>query len=162
MLQSFFEWLQNTPPAILVGEDWFPWVESTHVLFTAVVIGTILTVDARLLGMGLQQLRLTYVSQRLLPLTWGAFAGAAITGALLFMANATSYIHNTPFLAKMCLLVALGLNMLYFHVVTYRNVEQWDTGKPAPAARTAGLISTLLWLAVIGCGRWIGFVLALS
>jgi len=162
MQQSFFEWLQNTPIAVLIGETWFPWVESTHVLFTAVVIGTILTVDARLLGVGLQQLRITYITQRLLPLTWGAFAGAAITGGMMFMANATSYIHNDPFLAKMCLLVVLGLNMLYFHVVTYRNVAQWDTGKPSSAARTAGLISTFLWLAVIGCGRWIGFVSSLN
>jgi hypothetical protein len=56
------------------------------------------------------------------------------------------------------LLLVLGLNMLYFHLVTYRNVGQWDTGRPAAAARTAGLISTVLWLAVIAFGRWIGFV----
>lgn len=158
MHQSFLEWLQNTPIGIAVGETWFPWVESTHVVFTALVAGSILTVDARLLGMAMPQLRLSYVAQRLLPLTWVAFAGAAITGTLMFMANATSYIHNKPFLAKMALLVLLGLNMLYFHVVTYRNVEQWDAGRPAPAARAAGLISTLLWLGVIACGRWIGFV----
>ncbi len=158
MQQSFFEWLQNTPLAVLVGESWFPWVESSHVVFTAVVIGSILAVDARLLGIGLKQLRITQVSRQLLPLTWVAFAGAAVTGSLLFMANATGYIQNTPFLVKMCLLLVLGINMAYFHVVTYRNVEQWDIGRPAPAARTAGLISTVLWLAVICFGRWIGFV----
>ena len=158
MEQSFFEWLQNTPLGVLVGETWFPWVESSHVVFTALVIGSILAVDARLLGMGLKNLRITQISKQLLPLTWIAFAGAAVTGGLLFMANATGYINNTPFLVKMCLLLVLGINMLYFHVVTYRNVEQWDVGTPAPAARTAGAVSTVLWLAVIGFGRWIGFV----
>jgi len=158
MQQSFFEWLQNTPIGVAVGETWFPWVESTHVLFTAVVAGTILTVDARLLGMGLRKLRVTYIAQRILPLTWIAFAGAALTGTLMFMANATSYIHNKPFLAKMVLLLLLGLNMLYFHLLTYRSVEQWDNGRPAAPARAAGFISTVLWLAVIACGRWIGFV----
>jgi Family of unknown function (DUF6644) len=158
MQQSFFEWLQNTPPAVAVGEVWFPWVESTHVLFMAAVVGSILTVDARLLGFGLRHLRVTYISKRLLPLTWGAFAGSAITGTLLFMANATNYIHNKPFLAKMVILVLAGLNMLYFHLITYRHVDQWDSGKPVPAARAAGLISTFLWLGVIVCGRWIGFV----
>jgi len=158
MQQSFLEWLQNTPLAVLVGEVWFPWVESSHVVFTALVVGSILIVDSRLLGMGPQQLRITQIARQLLPVTWVAFAGAAITGAMLFMANATNYIHNTPFLVKMCLLLALGLNMLYFHVVTYRDVERWDTGRPSPAARTAGFISTVLWLAVIVFGRWIGFV----
>ena len=80
---------------------------------------------------GCRHLRITQIARQLLPVTWVAFAGAAITGALLFMANATGYIHNTPFLIKMCLLLALGLNMLYFHVVTYRSVDQWDNGKPA-------------------------------
>lgn len=158
MQQSIFEWLQNSPLGVIVGESWFPWVESTHVVFLAAVAGSILTVDARLLGIGLADLRISYIARRLLPVTWIAFAGAAITGTMLFMANATNYIHNKPFLAKMVLLAVLGLNMLYFHLVTYRNVGQWDTGKPAAAARTAGVISTLLWLAVIVCGRWIGFV----
>jgi hypothetical protein len=157
MQQSFFEWLQNTPPAVAVGEVWFPWVESAHVVFLAAVAGSILMVDARLLGMGSRHLRLTHLAQRLLPLTWIAFVGAATTGGLLFMANATSYIHNDYFLIKMGLLVVLGLNMLYFHVVTYRSVDQWDTGRPPPAARTAGLVSTFLWLAVVATGRWIGF-----
>jgi hypothetical protein len=158
MQQSIFEWLQNSSLGVLVGESWFPWVESTHVVFLAAVAGSILTVDARLLGIGLADLRISYIARRLLPLTWIAFAGAAITGSMLFMANATNYIHNKPFLAKMVLLVVLGLNMLYFHLVTYRNVGQWDTGKPIAAARAAGVISTALWLAVIVCGRWIGFV----
>lgn len=158
MDQSFFEWLQNTPLAVLVGEVWFPWVESAHVLFLAAAVGSILIVDARLLGLGLKQLRITQIAKQLLPLTWIAFAGAAVTGLMLFMANATGYVRNTPFLIKMCLLLALGLNMLYFHVITYRSVGKWDVGKPALAVRTAGVISTVLWLAVICFGRWIGFV----
>ena len=158
MEQSFLEWLQDTPLAVLVGESWFPWVESTHVVFLALVAGSILTVDARLLGVGMKHLRITQISRQLLPLTWIAFAGASITGAMLFMANATGYIHNTPFLIKMCLLLALGINMLYFHVITYRSVGNWDIGNPPPPVRVAGLISTVLWLGVIGFGRWIGFV----
>jgi hypothetical protein len=158
MQTTFFEWLQNTPPAVAVGETWFPWVESAHVVFLAAVAGSILMVDARLLGWASQHLRLTHVAQRLLPVTWMAFIGAVVTGGLLFIANATTYIHNTPFLVKMVLLAVLGLNMLYFHLVTYRNVLQWDTGKPPASARAAGLISTVLWISVVAFGRWIGFV----
>jgi uncharacterized membrane protein len=156
-MHSFLEWLQNTPPAVAVGETWFPWVESTHVLFMAAVVGSILTVDARLLGFGLRHLTVTYITRRLLPVTWIAFIGSVITGTLMFMANATHYIDNGPFQAKMLILLLAGLNMLYFHLVTYRNVDKWDSGRPAPAARAAGLISTVLWLGVIALGRWIGF-----
>jgi hypothetical protein len=155
---NFFEWLQNTPLAVLVGESWFPWVESAHVVFLAAVAGTIFIVDARLLGFASRQLRFTYVSERLLPWTWAAFAGAVATGLLMFMANAVGYIGKLPFLIKMGLLVAAGLNMLFFQFVTYRHVAGWDSGRPPPMARAAALISMSCWIGVIAFGRWIGFV----
>jgi hypothetical protein len=158
VLQNFFDWLQNTYLAVKVGEDWFPYVESAHVVCLATVAGTILTVDARLLGLASRHLRFTYLSERLLPWTWGAFICAAVTGSLLFMANATSYAGNTPFQYKMLLLLLAGLNMLYFQFVTFRNVSRWDTGTPAPAARLSGALSVALWCGVIACGRWVGFV----
>ena len=158
MNQTFFEWLQNTSLAVLVGEDWFPWVESAHVVCLAAVAGTIFTVDARLLGIASRKLRFTYLSAQLLPWTWGAFIGAVITGALMFAANATSYAGNTPFRIKLVLLLLAGINMLYFQFVTFRTVEKWDTEVPVPAARAAGMLSILLWSGVVGFGRWIGFV----
>jgi hypothetical protein len=155
---SIFEWLQSTALAVTVSEDWFPYVESAHVVFLALVVGTILIVDTRLVGLTSRHLRFSYISDRMLPWTWGAFIGAAITGGLLFIANATSYIGNTPFLVKMALLVLAGLNMLYFQFVTYRSVSSWDAGAPPAAAKLAGTLSIVLWLGVVGFGRWIGFV----
>jgi len=58
----------------------------------------------------------------------------------------------------MALLVLAGINMLYFQFVTFRSVQNWDTGRPSQAARTAGGISMTIWVLVIGFGRWIGFV----
>lgn len=158
MLQTFFEWLQNTPVAIKVGEDWFPYVESAHVVFLAAVAGTIFLVDGRLIGLASRKMSFTYLSERLLPWTWGAFIGALITGGLLFSANATSYAGNKPFQIKMVLLLLAGLNMAYFQFRTFRSVQQWDNGRPVPAARAAGFASIVLWSGVVGFGRWIGFV----
>ncbi|HXS31886.1 MAG TPA: DUF6644 family protein [Steroidobacteraceae bacterium] len=152
------EWLQNSPLAVYVSEDWFPWIESMHVVCLALVAGTIFLVDTRLLGFTSRQLRVTYLSDRLLPWTWTAFVGAAITGGLMFIAGATHYASNAPFLIKMALLVLAGINMLYFQFVTFRSVQNWDTGRPSQAARTAGGISMTIWVLVIGFGRWIGFV----
>lgn len=155
---DFLTWLQDTRLALMVGESWFPWVESAHVVFLAAVAGTIFMVDARLLGLASRHLRASYLSERLLPITWVAFAGAAVTGLLMFAANAVSYSGKTPFLIKMGLLLAAGLNMLYFQRVTWRGVASWDDGPPVPAARLAGAISMACWVGVIVFGRWIGFV----
>ncbi|MEY2855070.1 MAG: hypothetical protein RL030_2202 [Pseudomonadota bacterium] len=157
-MNSFLEWLQMTALAVRVSEVWFPWVESLHVVSLAMVVGTVFIVDTRLIGLTSRHLRFTYVSERLLPWTWGAFVVAAITGILMFMSNAQGYASNTPFLIKMGLLVLAGLNMAYFQFVTYRSVASWDAGRPIPAARAAGMASLTLWILIIGFGRWIGFV----
>lgn len=157
-MQNFLEWLQSTSIAIWVGESAFPYLESAHVVFLAIVFGTIFTVDARLLGFAARHLTVTYLSERLLPWTWGAFIGAVITGLLMFSGNAVTYSGNVPFLIKMALLVVAGLNMAYFQFITYRGVQSWNSGRPVASARMAGLISMATWTGVVGFGRWIGFV----
>lgn len=157
-MSEFLQWLQGTALAVKVGESWFPWLEAAHVVFLAAVAGTIFTVDARLMGFASKQLRISYLAQKMLPWTWTAFAGAVLTGVLMFMANAEGYASKTPFLIKMGLLLGAGLNMLYFQVFTYRGVAGWDVGKPPGAARAAGVISVLCWVGVVTFGRWIGFV----
>lgn len=152
------EWVQNTSLAVAIVEDWFPAVESLHVIAMAMVAGTIFIVDTRLVGLTSTKLPFTCVSHRLLPWTWGAFVIAVITGTLMFIGNALDYFENTPFLVKMALLVLAGLNMLVVQLVTFRGVAAWDSGRPPRAARAAGVLSILLWCGVIGFGRWIGFV----
>jgi hypothetical protein len=154
---EFLRWLQGTRVAVAVSEVWFPLVESLHVITMAIVSGTIFIVDTRLIGLTSTRLPFSYVSERMLPWTWGAFACSVVTGTLLFMSNATGYYDNTPFRLKMALLLLAGLNMLYFQSTTFRGVSAWDSGRPPTAARLAGLISIGLWGGVIGLGRWIGF-----
>src|SRR5688572_32773831 len=71
-----------------------PWVNAAHVLCITLVFGTILVVDLRLLGLVDRQRAVTRVAHEMLPLTWSAFAGAVLTGALYFAANATTYWFN--------------------------------------------------------------------
>jgi len=158
VILHFLEWLQATPLAVAVAESWFPLVEAFHVITMAIVAGTIFIVDTRLLGFTSIKLPFTYVSDRLLPWTWGAFALSALTGTLMFISNATGYYANVPFRVKMLLLVVAGVNMAFFQMVTFRGVASWNLGRPPASARAAGLISIALWCCVIGFGRWIGFV----
>lgn len=158
MLKQFCEWLQATPLAVSISETWFPGVESIHVIALSLVVGTIFIVDLRLLGLSTPSLGIKYLAERVTPWTWKAFVLAAITGGLLFAANATTYYDNTPFRIKVVLLVLAGINMAYFQFVVFRDVDKWDAGRPAAAARFAGAMSILLWTGVIISGRWIGFV----
>ena len=145
------EWMRNSVKAM-------PIVEAVHVMAIALVFGTILIVDLRLLGFPNTRRAFTRVSDELLRLTWVAFVVAAITGILMFTANATTYFDNTPFRWKMLALLFAGVNMAVFQLLTARTVAQWDRDVPAPlAAKIAGAFSIVIWTSVIFLGRWIGF-----
>ncbi len=145
------EWMRGNVLAM-------PWVNAAHVLCIAMVFGSILVVDLRLLGLADRQRAVTRVSAEMLRLTWVAFAGALFTGALYFAANATTYWFNTAFRFKLLAILLAGVNMLVFQLHTFRGVAAWDRNLPPPrAARLAGALSLLLWTTVVVLGRVIGF-----
>jgi hypothetical protein len=160
-LLEIAQWLEKSPLGQSIRESdlLFPNIESLHVLAITFVVGSIAVIDLRLLDAASRSQPVSRLTAQILPFTWSAFAVAATTGGLLFVSHATSYIANVPFQFKMALLIAAAFNMLLFHLVTYRSVENWDADVATPpAARIAGALSLLLWMSIVGFGRWIGFV----
>jgi len=159
---DIFQTLQDTSiaTAIREGNTLFPWIESIHVLAIVTVVGTISIIDMRLIGLPAHRKSVRKLMQDVLPLTWGAFALAVLTGSLLFSSRATKYVTIIWFVSKMVLLLLAGLNMVYFHIITYRSIHLWDELAETPrAAKIAGTLSLLLWIGVVFCGRLVGFVL---
>jgi hypothetical protein len=141
----------------------FPLIESVHVLAICLVVGSILAVDLRLLGVASRNLSVSRVTRGILPLTWCAFVVAVGSGGLLFVSNATKYLGNGFFIAKLVLIGVAGINMAVFHAVSARTQPHWDNAaRPPLSARLAGGLSILLWIGVVACGRWIGFTMRAS
>jgi len=161
-LDSALQWLEATALATEIRENevLFPWVESVHVLAIALVVGSISIVDLRLLGFASLNRSVAKLTRDILPCTWIAFAFAAVTGSLLFSAKAAGYAGNFFFRGKLILLILAALNMAVFHAFTTRDLKTWSAAaRPPIAARIAGGVSLLLWVAVVAFGRWIGFTL---
>lgn len=159
-LLEFCAAIENTGFATAIRESavLFPAIESLHVIALTLVVGSIWIVDLRLLGLASKNRSVAELTKDVLPWTWGSFALAAITGLLLFASVATRYYENVPFRIKLILLALAGLNMLLFHSTTYRRVAEWDrAATPPPAARIAGGVSIVFWVAIVAFGRWIGF-----
>ena len=147
----------------VASSEWaFPMLESVHVIALVTVVGTVAVMDLRLLGLASKDSAVTQLSRDTLPYTWGAFVLAFITGSLLFVSKATAYMVNPWFLWKIGFLVLAGLNMAVFHVFTWKTVKTWDNDADVPTGgKIAGALSLLFWLAVIFCGRLIGFTLGI-
>lgn len=161
-LQDLISYFENSGLADNIRENdvLFPLIESVHVVAICLVVGSILVVDLRLLGLASVHRSVSRVTSGILPLTWSAFAIAVTSGFLLFISNATKYLGNGYFVAKIFLICAAGLNMAIFHGISAKDLPQWEKEKWLPLpARLAGGLSILLWVSVVTCGRWIGFTM---
>jgi hypothetical protein len=134
--------LEASRPAVSIRDSLylFPLIESLHVFGLAMVFGTILIIDLRLLGLASTRRPFTMMASDILKWTWLAFALTATTGALMFITNAVVYYHNA-FQAKMTLLVLSGINTLIFEdraeVGFWMEHEQGGAacGEPSPPYR---------------------------
>ena len=154
------DWLQQTSLAITIRDSLFafPLIESAHVIGLTLVFGTIVIVDLRLLGVASTRRSFHRLASDTLKWTWAAFGLTALTGALMFITNATVYFHNGYFRAKLVLLVLAVINVLAFELTVGRTIQQWDRAPSAPpVARAAAAVSLVIWLGVIVTGRMIGF-----
>lgn len=158
---ELWSWLETRPLAEHIGFTWwFPFLESLHVLGVGLVVGSILMVDLRLLGLTALTYPVSRMTKELIPWTWGAFILTVITGFGLFMTRAATYIENPAFQIKLIGLVAAGVNMALFQFKTFRQVPNWDADAVIPTAgRRAGLASLALWIIVIFAGRWVGHII---
>jgi hypothetical protein len=161
-LQSVFEWLQGWPLSTAIRQSsWlFPTIECVHVIAITLIVGSVMIVDLRVLGLTSQRKSVLELSMEVLPWTWGLFVVAAISGSMLFAAKATAYFNDAPFRIKMLLILAAGVNMLVFHFGPFRSISRWDLGAPAPLmAKLCCGLSLTFWILVVAAGRMIGFTI---
>lgn len=161
---TIWESIQYSSLGIFIAEStWaFPTIETLHVIALVTVLGTIFVMDLRLLGVASTNYPITAMSKDTLKWTWAGFVMAAITGTLLVISKTSSYVINPFFMGKMVLLAIAGLNMLYFHRVTWKTVSEWDTSPVVPlGAKVAGITSLIFWIVIVFFGRAIGFTLGI-
>ena len=154
-------WLEGSPLGVLISSSGylFPVCETIHVAALALVIGTISMVDLRLLGWASTQRPVTDLTRQVLPLTWTGFCLAALSGALMFVSNASHYVTVVYFQLKFLFLLLALVNMLVFHKLTCRSIASWDQArKPPIGVRAAGAVSLGCWVVIVFLGRWVGFV----
>lgn len=160
MINSFLEWLGNTPWSVALLESLYAWplIESTHVLGITLFVGTTLMMDLRLLGVSFGRVPASAFTYRLLPWTRVGFAVMVITGLLLFYSNPLRYYHDFFFRIKFVALGLAGLNVWLFHSRIHRRIEEWDEDpEPPRAARMAAVVSIFSWTVVVVCGRMIAY-----
>ncbi|RVD12357.1 MAG: hypothetical protein EOS73_28440 [Mesorhizobium sp.] len=128
----------------------YPIVNALHIMSIGALLTSVVLMDLRICG-AFRSLPYVAFVTLLRRIALGAFAGALVTGSLLFSVKASTYAAMPVFLAKMALILLAGVNFFTF----LRFARGGD--EPAGSAILA-VLSILLWTSVLFAGRFIGFL----
>jgi len=144
---------QSWPGQMMHQITWlFSVLETVHFVGLCLLMGAMLVVDLRLLGL-MRQVPLK-AALSLLPLAVFGFALNLISGVGFFFSNPLSYWPNPAFKLKMALVLLAGLNALYFELVEHRPILAGDSHADLHrATKVSAALSLALWLLVIFWGR---------
>ena len=154
-METLFTWLEMSSLATWVREGeslWaFPTVLTVHTFGLGILVGAAAVVNLRLLGIGWRAPLSAFRS--LFKVMWIGFWLNAITGTMLFVAQASNRGTSLFFLAKM-VFVAIGVAST---LLIQRQVFDAPTDVARPA-RGLAMLSFVAWIAAITAGRLLAYV----
>src|SRR5262245_24268517 len=133
----------------------YPAAEILHIIGFVLLVGSIIALDLRLLGIG-RAIAIQPLARLLLPLSRIGFVVALGMGFLLFSADAAHVVRNPAFQAKLLLIAAALANIVIAHLGSWRRALLWRGDAPV-GAKATGFASLLLWIGAICAGRLIAY-----
>jgi len=136
----------------------YPLVNAGHILGVALLVGGIVPMDLRLLGLWRRYPVMVFVD--VLRVTSAVGLGLAVVcGVLLFATAAGDYAGSVLFRAKM-VVVLLGLSnaLILGWVLKHRDIRSlpMDASMPPPL-RAGALLSLVVWVSALVLGRLVGY-----
>jgi len=128
----------------------YPMLEVVHLIGVALILGNLVLLELRVFGWA-SALPIEPLARLSLGLVGMGFGMAVATGLLMFGTQPGELLANRVFTVKMALIMMAGCNAGWFHA--RRSLQLQDT-----TARASMLLSSVIWILVITCGRWIAYV----
>lgn len=157
---AWLVWLETSGLAEAMRRSpWmYPIVEIVHILGFVVLVGSVVMFDLRVLGFG-RDLAIRPLASHLLRWAWVGLALVVPAGFMMFMAHATEFADNPAFALKLGLIALAGLNAGFFHRAAHRRATVSSDSARVPAAvRASALISIVVWIGVVVCGRLLAYL----
>ncbi|MBL4821165.1 MAG: hypothetical protein JKY98_09295 [Gammaproteobacteria bacterium] len=135
-----------------------PIIQTVHILGIAVVMGSIVMLNLRVLGLAVPSQNISEMTQRLMPWLWSALVINAISGSVFLFARPNRYLNNPVFGWKFTFLIPAILLTLFFHYMSRQQPDFWNSSRQrALTAKIIALLSLVLWIMVPMAGRWIAY-----
>ena len=158
-MPEFLQWLENSTWATAIRQSlWmYPALEIIHILGIVILVGAAMLFDFRLLGFP-TNLPLAGMARFLLPWSQRGLILVIPSGLLLFITNAETLGLDPTFWLKMVLLIVAALNALVFHKFVFKGqIDPKISPTLSLRFRIPALVSIIVWIAVITCGRLLAY-----
>jgi Family of unknown function (DUF6644) len=135
----------------------YPFANIGHIVALFCLASALAVMDLRLIG-AFPATAAAPLIARARKFVIAALCAMALTGFLLFSAEAGHIVLNPVFQLKMALVAAALVNVAIFEFGARREVLALPPGAKMPArARLAGMLSLAIWVCVAALGRTIAY-----
>jgi hypothetical protein len=160
MFRPAADWLSTTPVSVaLQNHSWMVAAsQSIHILGICVVFTSACMINTRILGFGATGRTVSQLTNTLVPWMWRALTVLLLTGVIQILAEPVRQFVTPAFWAKMIMVVIVVIVTALYARSARRGAASWDeVGCRHVGAKLFAIISSLLWVAIIFCGRFIGY-----
>ena len=158
-IDRIIDWISSTHANGVIRDTvWIiPAVQSVHILAIAVVMGSVLLLNLRVVGIISAGETNDAFTCRYLPWVWSGLAVLLISGVILIIGEPGRDLKNATFWTKMALIAcAIALTFTLERPVL-RDAGFWERPGRRLAARVMALLSMACWVGITLCGRWIAY-----
>ena len=155
-LLPFFTWLEQSTLGELAKSygGVYAMAQSLHLLSLALLGGTVLMSDLRLLGVIMRDVPSAVVTEAAHQWFKLALAGMVASGIFMVAGVATKAYYNEFYFAKM---VALLVGIVFVFAIKHPLLRTRHEQIRPWLLKLVALASLTVWFTVAACGRWIGF-----
>jgi len=156
-VKSFAEWLSTTALSVFLQthNSWaIPTIQSIHIVGIAIVLGSVLMIDLRILGWAGMDQTLRQTANRFGPWLAGALWLMLATGILMVIGEPARELITFSFWLKM-FLVALGTAIAIIFQRAVRNHE--EAVEKRGTVKLLAVLTFLGWAVIIVLGRLIAY-----
>jgi hypothetical protein len=160
-VKQFALWLSTTSPSVFIQEHntWaIPTIQSVHIVGIAMVMGSVLMIDLRILGWAWMDQTLQQTTRRFGPWLTGSLWLMLVTGILMVIGEPVRELVTFSFWLKMALVTIGTMVAVIFQRVLRRHDEHWEESLVRrPTIKALAILTFLVWACVIVLGRLIAY-----
>lgn len=157
-MEGLSTWIRSTPfNSFMLNTPWaFPAAETFHFMGLTLLLGSLIVVDLR--GMGMLRVIPFQQAHKLIPLALIGFGINLVTGICFLFADPGAYFGNLGFWYKMVFIALAGINALAFEILVYRKVRAGDlSAEDSLTAKVTSALSLVFWFNVLILGRFLPY-----